>query len=99
MAIFAIEKILEAKCKEDPTTFPDHSCNYYSRYDTALGKLRPFYRTINAGMALLSSPQGLFTDHGEDHFDEVIRYLGEIIPSEQVTTKGRVKPYELFVIL
>lgn len=99
MVTFAIEKVLDTKWKEDPTAFPDHTCNYYSRYDTALGKLRPIYREINAGMALNSSPQGLFTDHGEDHFDEIVKYLGDLIPLDQVSTEGCVNPYELFVIL
>lgn len=99
MTTFALEKLLEEIWKEDPSVFPDHNCNYYVRYGNALNKLHPMYKQINPSMALSSSPHGLYTDHGLDHFDEVVNFLGDLIPSRLVNKDGCVKPYELFVIL
>lgn len=99
MVTFAIEKVLAEKCKDDPTSFPDHTCDYFARYGNALNKLRPIYKQINPSMALASSPHGLFTDHGEDHFDEIVNYLGDLIPLDQVSAGGCISPYELFVTL
>lgn len=99
MVTFTIEKILEERCKNDPTSFPNHKCDYFARYGNALNKLLPIYKQINPAMALASSPHGLFTDHGEDHFDEIVNYLGELIPLDQVAAVGCITPYELFVIL
>lgn len=96
---FPLENLLDSVQKDPNAAFPD-TASYFSRYQTALGKLRSGpYRTTNVGLALLSSPQGLYTDHGPEHFDEVVRYLGEIIPSDEVKPNGAVAPYELFIIL
>lgn len=93
-SLYPIENFLAEVQEKHHSAFPE-KISYLSRYQTALDKLRPFYKTINSAM----TEEGLFTDHGPDHFDEVVRYLGEIIPLDQVTPNGVVTPYELFVIL
>lgn len=96
--LFPIESFLAEVQEKHHSAFPEN-ISYSSRYQTALGKLCPLYKTINAAM----TKEGLFTDHGPDHFDEVVRYLGEIIPLNQIAPSsvvtGVVTPYELFVIL
>lgn len=92
--LFPIENLLAEIQDKHHSAFPEKT-PYSARYETALGKLQPLYKTINPAMA----KEGLFTDHGPDHFDEVIRYLGELVPLDRVAPDGLVTPYELFVIL
>ena len=99
--ILALEKRLEQLAVSVPDKFPIRTANYWDRYRALLGYLRTaIYPHINAGLACLSKSPGIYTDHGPDHFDEVIRYAGNLIdPSFDPDGTGAIDPYDLFLLL
>jgi len=58
------------------------------------------YPGINAGLAFLSRSPGIYTDHGPEHFDEVVRYAGFLLekPLKDGTEIG-LGPYDVFLLL
>ena len=54
------------------------------------------------GAATSAEDQGIYTDHGPDHFDSVIRYAGKLL-NLPVVIEGNEKicisPYEVFILL
>ena len=49
----------------------------FDKYSEILGQLRrQVYTKVNAGLAALSDLSGLYTDHSEEHFDEVVLHAG-----------------------
>lgn len=59
---------------------PDRTADYWARYAGLVAGLREHvYPHINAGLSCLSKSPGIYTDHGPDHFDEVVRYAGDIL--------------------
>lgn len=99
--MLALEKRLEQLAGSVPEKFPLRAANYWDRYRALLGFLRTtIYPHINAGLACLSKSPGIYTDHGPDHFDEVIRYAGDLLdPSFDPDGTGAIDPYDLFLLL
>ena len=99
--LLALECRLKHLAETTPDKFPTRGANYWTRYSALLDFLRTrVYPHINAGLAYLSKSPGIYTDHGPDHFDEVVRYAGEIIePSFEKNGIGAIDPYDLFLLL
>jgi hypothetical protein len=96
---------LEIRLRDLATTaadkFPDRNGNYWERYAVLVDFLRTkIYPHINAGLACLSKSPGIYTDHGGQHFDEVVRYAGLLIePSFEKSSIEAIAPYDLFLLL
>ncbi|KDE41402.1 hypothetical protein ADINL_0082 [Nitrincola lacisaponensis] len=94
----------------DATSFPS-SENYFEKYIEILKQLRnQVYPNINAGLAALSSESGLYTDHSDKHFDEVVLYAGILVGLKKSVDINEVKenvkshnwiltPYEVYILL
>ncbi|ELH0878480.1 TPA: hypothetical protein ACN3ZQ_002845 [Vibrio cholerae] len=105
-----LETLLQ-KVAEKRTGFPDPKRNYFDAYQEIVGDLRRnVYDSINAGLAANSREQGLYTDHGKEHFDTVVLYAGQMLNlhhegeleqiSDKVTKNQWVlTPYELYLLL
>lgn len=77
---------------------PEMKANYWEKYTNLVASLREHvYPYINAGLSCLSKSPGLYTDHGSDHFDEVVRYAGLLLglPEDQV----QLDPYDVYLLL
>lgn len=96
-----LENRLRQLAESCPDQFPDRNANYWNRYLALVGYLRTdVYPHINAGLACLSKSPGIYTDHGKDHFDEVVRYAGALIESTfEGGKKGALDPYDLYLLL
>lgn len=93
--LLPLEKKLETLAESMQDQFANQHVNYFRRYITLLDNLRNHvYPNINAGLSSLSKSPGLYTDHGERHFDEVVRYAGLILEGVD-----ELKPFELYVLL
>lgn len=99
--ILPLEEILQDLATSRPNDFPMRNVNYWDRYSSLLNHLRSqIYPHINAGLACLSKSPGIYTDHGGDHFDEVVRYAGCLVPLSLFKEKeGPINPYELYLLL
>jgi len=94
--LLPLEKKLESDASSKQDKFPDQQVNYFRRYTTLVDNLkRHIYPNINAGLSSLSKSPGLYTDHGERHFDEVVRYAGLILEG----AVDVLEPFELYVLL
>jgi len=82
---------------------PDRTADYWARYINLVAGLREHvYPHVNAGLACLSKSPGIYTDHGPDHFDEVVRYAGSMLGVSDVTdvdTEIGLTPYEVYLLL
>ncbi len=81
--------------------FPSGKDNYFKRYQGIKEYLvQNVYPEI--GSAISSVDGGIYTDHGPNHFDAVIRYAGKLLDL-QVDTNDRnelcISPYEVFILL
>ncbi len=110
--LLSLEKLFE-KCCAHGECFPNNNTDYFERYKETLRALREkIYPQINLGLALNSEEVGVYTDHGPEHFDEVVKYAGlilgllsegtygDVIDAEDVA-KGNWKlaPYEIYLLL
>ncbi|HEY9210477.1 MAG TPA: hypothetical protein VIO56_03625 [Methylotenera sp.] len=94
--LLPLEQHLETLATSKPDKFADQHTNYFRRYQSLVDNLRRHvYRNINAGLSSLSKSPGLYTDHGERHFDEVVRYAGLILEG----SFDSLEPFELYVLL
>lgn len=97
----ALEKILEAKCKES-SKFPKMPNNYFTQYCGFLNHLRTYiYPQVDAGLNSNSATPGYYTAHNEEHFDEVVRYAGDLLNADSCDVEkwDILTPYELYVLL
>jgi hypothetical protein len=95
-----LEMILERR-SEDRTSLPYFDEHLYDRYIGILDNLRRMiYPSIDVGLATLSQESGLYTLHGSDHFDEVVRYAGNLLGC-RTGDEGcdLLSVYELYVLL
>ena len=81
--------------------FPNGNREYFERYKGIKKYLqKKIYPLI--GAATSAEDQGIYTDHGPDHFDAVIRYAGKLL-NLPVVIEGNeeicILPYEVFVLL
>ena len=91
--------------------FPVKEDNYYDKYQNITNHLkRNVYDEVNTGLAANSEEQGLYTDHGKEHFDSVIYYAGQMLglhtnkdisicTAKLVKSTWVLKPYELYLLL
>lgn len=97
---FPLELRLKSLAETCPDQFPNSSGNYWKRYDGLVEHLRAeVYPHINAGLACLSKSPGIYTDHGKEHFDEVVRYAGLILEPAFNNGDSALSPYDLFLLL
>lgn len=97
----ALEVILEEKCK-DSSKFPKMPNNYYVQYCGFVNHLRThIYPSVDAGLNANSKTSGYYTAHNAEHFDEVVRYAGDLLSAESCDVEkwGTLSPYELYVLL
>lgn len=97
-----LEIRLRGLAETSPDKFPTRGDNYWDRYSALVNFLRcHIYPRINAGLACLSKSPGIYTDHGGDHFDEVVRYAGELLEPifKSEAMGGVVTPYDLYLLL
>ncbi|QTH70316.1 HD domain-containing protein [Pseudoalteromonas xiamenensis] len=84
--------------------------NYFDKYCEIVAQLRrEVYKNVNAGLATLSEQSGLYTDHGEEHYDQVVLYAGKMlnvrddnvdeIIQKAIANNWVLKPYELYLLL
>jgi len=93
-----LELWLKQLAEEASDQFPVRAANYWNRYSALVDHLRTsIYPHINAGLACLSKSPGIYTDHGGDHFDEVVRYAGLIISDDRA--RAVIAPYALYILL
>jgi len=107
--ILPLEYLLKLICP-DQANFPT-SLNYFEKYTEILNTLRnDVYKHVNAGLAALSEESGLYTDHGPDHFDEVVLHAGIILGLKRDSDVDKIEtsvrsnqwiftPYELYILL
>lgn len=97
--LLPLELLLREKSMEIPE-LPHPRMELFERYREIVRHLREeVYPLIDAGLAGLSEDQGLYTLHGADHFDEVVRYAGELQGCKTGQEQPRLSAYELFVLL
>jgi hypothetical protein len=97
--LLPLELAVQKLTIESRDKFPDIHTDYWSRYTSLLDGLRTnVYHHINAGLSCLSKSPGIYTDHGSNHFDEVVRYAGLLLGIPEVTDIG-LEPYELYLLL
>jgi hypothetical protein len=106
-----ILEILLEKVAEKRSNFPDPHKNYFDMYQEIVSCLRAdVYKAINAGLAANSDEQGLYTDHGPEHFDTVVLYAGQMLnlcnegDIDHVVDfvnkcKWVLSPYEIYLLL
>lgn len=91
-----VRKLL-SKSRDD---MPDRNTDYWAKYLHLLDALRAYvYPHVNAGLACLSKSPGIYTDHGPDHFDEVVRYAGLLLGVPSGGAIKELRPYELYLML
>lgn len=95
--LLPLERLLKEATKSHPNRFPT-KIDYFARYLAVKEWLtNNVYKLIGAA---LSSDGGIYTDHGADHFDEVIRYAGLMVGAEEVECiPKQLEPYEVYVLL
>jgi len=95
-----LEKKLEEFAKSRRDEFANQHVDYWDRYKAMLASLRLYvYPNINAGLSCLSKTPGFYTDHGGNHFDEVVRYAGFLLDNTFVQPDSSLRPYELYLLL
>lgn len=95
-----LEKKLEEFSESRQDEFAIQHVNYWDRYKALLSNLRlQIYPYINPGLSCLSKSPGIYTDHGERHFDEVVRYAGLLIEDTFDRKDSALNPYELYLLL
>ncbi|MBI5329211.1 MAG: hypothetical protein HZB71_01205 [Betaproteobacteria bacterium] len=95
-----LELRLEEFASNRKGEFADQHVKYWDRYTSLVHSLQTYvYRYINAGLSSLSRSPGFFTDHGELHFDEVVRYAGYLIEGTFDQKDASLNPYELYLLL
>ena len=94
--VLPLENYLKRLAEQSPAKFPVQDANYWSRYSALVDFLRSrIYPHVNAGLACFSKSSELYTDHGEKHFDEVVRYAGLLLGDQE---KG-LEPYDIYLLL
>lgn len=86
--------------------FPRSSDNYYDRYVALVNQLRlHVYPNVDAGLTFHSGVDpstgmfGKYTPHDGAHFDEVVRYAGQLLNADSPGEWDVLTPYELYLLL
>ena len=98
--LLPLERVFKRRAAEK-SGIPYPNEQYFDRYSGIVNYLREFiYPFIDAGLAALSEDEGIYTDHGPDHFDEVVRYAGYLLGCESGSESvDQLSTYELYVLL
>lgn len=98
--LFPLERVFKTKAANRDES-PDHRDDLFARYITILKYLeRQVYPFVDAGLAALSEENGIYTLHNKDHFDEVVKYAGELLGCITGNESfDELNAYELFVLL
>lgn len=97
--LLPLEEAAKKLLMERRDLLPDSKADYWARYTHLLAGLREnVYPQINAGLACLSKSPGIYTDHGPDHFDEVVRYAGLLLGLPHAHDLI-LSPYEIYLLL
>ena len=96
LTLLPLEKRLKSLAGSEPAEFPVQSSNYWNRYSALTDFLRNrIYPHVNAGLSCFAKEPELYTDHGGNHFDEVVRYAGFLVGDQ---AEG-LKPYDIYLLL
>lgn len=98
--LLPLERVFKTKADtESGLAFANE--HYFDRYNGIVNHLRiRVYPSIDAGLAALSKDHGLYTLHGPDHFDEVVRNAGYLLGCETGSESIQsLTAYELYVLL
>lgn len=106
MSLLPLE-IYFQRVAEDKNFFPNRSDNYFNKYMSLLDYLRAnIYPTINTGLIVNSNDDSasLYTDHGPEHFDEVVKSAGFLLGIDATNStspnlKLDLSPYEIYCLL
>ncbi|MGF6180387.1 hypothetical protein ABIB42_001390 [Massilia sp. UYP32] len=94
------ERFVQQQLANANGNLPDPKVNYWDQYTHLLSGLRQYvYPHVNAGLASLSKSPGIYTDHGPDHFDEVVRYAGLLLSTPDRQSYHGLEPYEYYLLL
>jgi hypothetical protein len=92
--LLPLEQWLKKRAKGE--AFPDSKINYFDRYNSIKTTLMPILEQVNSSLA---QEGGIHTDHGPNHVDQVIRWVGKLLQCEDKNSNLVVKPYEVYVLL
>ncbi len=94
-------EIVFYKLAENANVMPYGNKGYVIQYKAIVNDLeKRVYPKINEGLALLSNDPGIYTNHGPEHFDEVIKYAGHLLGVVDGDEDFlALSPYELYVLL
>jgi hypothetical protein len=94
-----LEELLRALSSQKGK-FPRITGDYFSRYCGIVNELRlNVYPGIDAGLASNSTVPGHYTAHNSEHFDEVVRYAGNLLGLTSNSSDTKLEPYEVYVLL
>ena len=99
--LFPLERTLQVR-SQNRNECPDHREDLFERYQQILSYLeKEVYPNIDAGLSALSTESGFYTLHDKHHFDEVVRYAGELLGCNDKNTEtfDLLTAYEIFVLL
>jgi hypothetical protein len=99
MNLLPLEKVFVRKAT-DKSKFPRLDVDYVKLYDGLLHHLRTnFYQHIDTSLAQNSAIPGIYTAHNSSHFDEVVRYAGDLLGIKTGEEDVALSSYELYVLL
>lgn len=99
--LLPLEEYAQHLFSAEKDRMPDRTADYWARYIGLVAGLREHvYPLINAGLACLSKSPGIYTDHGKDHFDEVVRYAGSMLGVAGASHRDiGLTAYEIYLLL
>lgn len=97
VALFPLEKYLKDHAAA-VADFPNGNTGYFDRYISLKNWLRQNVWHL-IGAATSAEDGGLYTDHSQDHFNQVIRFAGKLLGMEDQGSHTGVTPYEAYLIL
>jgi hypothetical protein len=97
--LLPLEEYAKRQFSEKSNELPERNADYWARYTHLLSGLREHvYPHVNAGLSCMSKSPGIYTDHGSDHFDEVVRYAGLLLGLPKSSDLG-LTSYEIYLLL
>lgn len=103
--LLPLEELLKERSKIKDA-FPQMEVDYFDRYISILNELElKVYNKIDAGLSansgLTDGLPGYYTAHDKNHFNEVIRYAGNLLGVTRGDLSGfdKLSPYEIYILL
>ncbi|MBJ9957585.1 HD domain-containing protein [Acinetobacter courvalinii] len=98
--LLPLEKQLQELATRSSDSFPRMPGNYFTQYNELVNQLKlEYYSKIDAGLSANSPDHSFYTAHNSEHFDEVVRYAGELISKSPTSESFKLQPYEIYVLL